>query len=1005
MLIKGDDWECTLGENKKPLRHNNDGSNIYGINNLDYSHHDIDTAYSPETNENESNSISDSNWMKVYSNNNYLKDDNIDSKSSSENIIVVNSSDNDDNEIDVSDDEVIPLENSNKKIVTIQPTTTSFDDDDGYIESSGDGLENDNDKAETKENYFAIPISSNPKASVASHLQRLTQLVQSLSDSQTNKSQTYNLSPNELNNFLANHNIQTEYQHVTNTDKIKMPENGQIQSAYMSQILELQKKLQDLNKMASSTPTTIATTTVDSLVTPTVNTNTEPLAFYFNKLDTVASNHNPQNTKIHIKSNTPTRMGIKSPDNGYSSSQIVINRPEGSVLFSIPANYPMDSSLNKNSVDEKHDSYITQDTLKTILELSKQMIGSSLNNKHSTVDSIQNQKYLQPIVQPIYYNIPIQEMDMPDFFEYDKHKLNYHQTRRSQMKKQKPNNQEAFVKPPNFSQSNESNDYKSDEDSQPIVGYDNSKIIAHTHIPIKIESNTPIPSAKQPAQFPQQMINSEGISRPPVYTNSMYINPINNINHMPSQQYQSVSEFSYPSYPYSNGYQQINPQYSPQQYQKQLLSYNTSPSSPLLLPSQFNLPNYYGPMPHFINDQNVNSFLHNFNTQFYPTIRPFSYASPFNTSAYMTTNQMFPNQMYSNQIVSPLNQINSGIQSMNIEKITEPSAIVDSITNKKKKSSDNYMPSSEESEVNEYDDTNNDDDNNEISNELNENINNSNIMSKLYGELNRQSTSSFLDDQLGSTSDNKKRVVNFGGNFMSYDMFQKNIAPLLANNGGISSRDFEVITCVTGSRQPNKTDCTRYFVCNSRTGSIMPYICPPYTAFNSQSRFCDAKTYATCHPPVQMQKEITIDENRRIQMKAEQELNEANHVRDEAFKTQRLASMIRKQTENMLLQQQQQNILKKKLSSTNSMLSTNVSQRPIPILYQETTVKPSHPRIRKITCRETGKQPDTLSKFNYFLCYRGTDNIMRARKMTCPGALMFCRSTNLCTSLSRCGSM
>lgn len=1021
MYRLGDDWECTLGENKKPIRHTTDESNVYGVDNLEYLDHSID-GYSPQPIENESIVPSGKDWPKI--NNNYLKDESANGSNednSSENIVVVNSdNDENENEIDISDsDEVIPL-GSDRTTATIRSTTSASLHDEEDIESSGD--ESDDNHVETKENYIAIPMSSNPKASVASHLQRLTQLVQSLSDSQTNKSQTYDLTPNELNNFLSNHNIQTEYQLIKTDNKVKIPENGHIHPTYLSEILDLQKRLQDLERMEVTA--SIVTTTAEPLTVSTTTTTT-PQTFLLNK-NKGSDSRDPEHTKIHIKSIAPLK-GIKSDSNGYSSSQIVINRPEGSVLFSIPANYPPNyspnSASNKVTENDKHDPYITEDTLKTILELSKQMIGSN-NQRNPDTNTMPDQKYLQPIFRPIYYNIPIHELPIPILSDYGNGKPSSYKAHQKKVKPVADETEEFVPKTSNLSANSDGYNYEyyeNPEDSKQPPG-DHSTII-HTHIPITIEGNGPLTSSnRQDARKPEQNVQQQtDISKDGGYQNvyqtknSMYTNPSsNNNNYLPYQQ-QSASFQSYPYSPYNqfsySNYQPNNAQYSQpsqQLYQpnQQYPTYNTSPAPPPV-PTINDFANYYTPTPH-LNEQNINSFLYNFNTPFYPTIKPLPYSS-FNFTAPYMANQMYPNQMstpinqmYPNQISSPINQMNVG-EPMDVEKVTAspaPSA-VDSVPIKPKKKTELLRDA--------YVDPDNDDDADEdidnSSDELSESS--SNLMSKLYQSLNVQSpaisTQSFADDLL-SSSDNKKRVVNFGGSFISYDMFQKNIAPLLANNGVLSS-DIEVITCVTGARQPNKTDCTRYFVCNAKTGSVMPYICPPYTAFNSQSRFCDAKTYATCNP-VEIQTQITIDENRRIQMKAQQELNAANRVRDEALKTQRLAAMIRQQTENMLLQQQQQSVKRK--SVANPVRYSGVSQQPMPIVYQMTTVrsvtmKPPHPRIRKITCREPGKQPDLLSKFNYFMCYRDSDNVMRARKMTCPGALVFCRSTNLCTSPARCG--
>jgi hypothetical protein len=54
------------------------------------------------------------------------------------------------------------------------------------------------------------------------------------------------------------------------------------------------------------------------------------------------------------------------------------------------------------------------------------------------------------------------------------------------------------------------------------------------------------------------------------------------------------------------------------------------------------------------------------------------------------------------------------------------------------------------------------------------------------------------------------------------------------------------IPCTTGTRMPNLTDCTRYYTCNSTTGVIFSYTCPPQMAFNVYTHVCDVSIYKWC---------------------------------------------------------------------------------------------------------------------------------------------------------------
>jgi Fe-S cluster biosynthesis and repair protein YggX len=54
------------------------------------------------------------------------------------------------------------------------------------------------------------------------------------------------------------------------------------------------------------------------------------------------------------------------------------------------------------------------------------------------------------------------------------------------------------------------------------------------------------------------------------------------------------------------------------------------------------------------------------------------------------------------------------------------------------------------------------------------------------------------------------------------------------------------IPCTTGVRMPNFTDCTRYYMCNSTSGTILSYACPPHTAFNVYKHVCETSVYNWC---------------------------------------------------------------------------------------------------------------------------------------------------------------
>jgi len=54
------------------------------------------------------------------------------------------------------------------------------------------------------------------------------------------------------------------------------------------------------------------------------------------------------------------------------------------------------------------------------------------------------------------------------------------------------------------------------------------------------------------------------------------------------------------------------------------------------------------------------------------------------------------------------------------------------------------------------------------------------------------------------------------------------------------------IPCTTGVRMPNFTDCTRYYICNATTNTILSYACPPNMAFNVYKHVCEKGVYNWC---------------------------------------------------------------------------------------------------------------------------------------------------------------
>ena len=220
--------------------------------------------------------------------------------------------------------------------------------DDEQFSSSGDGEIFD----------FVTPSASTTRM-ITTQLQRLTQLIQHVQDKNDGVVDDDDITADDLNSFLATQKIHSDspdYQKIDfqSNDKTPMPSNGRIHPDIMTNILDKQSQL----------------TTLSMDVTTPKPSQRKP-SLYFNR-DPI--------TEIQLKSG--------QNNDGTGSHQIVVNRPEGSVLFNVP-----------QATDQNHHSpYLSEDILKTILEISKQMV-------------TQNHQKPSPQVsyapQPFYYAVPV----------------------------------------------------------------------------------------------------------------------------------------------------------------------------------------------------------------------------------------------------------------------------------------------------------------------------------------------------------------------------------------------------------------------------------------------------------------------------------------------------------------------------------------------------------------------------------------------------------------------
>ncbi|XP_035795087.1 uncharacterized protein LOC118468431 [Anopheles albimanus] len=277
-------------------------------------------------------------------------------------------------------------------------------------------------------------------------------------------------------------------------------------------------------------------------------------------------------------------------------------------------------------------------------------------------------------------------------------------------------------------------------------------------------------------------------------------------------------------------------------------------------------------------------------------------------------------------------------------------------------------------------------------------------------------------------------------NQQDYDQYKDSIVPLLdANPNDVR---ISVVTCAGSSRQPNATDCFKYFVCNPHSGAIHAFTCPSFTAFNKNTRLCDIASFKDCKasqmPDIPPATEATAMLKRTTTTKS-------NRVKtSELITAQKYIELMRQQsnkiqTRNKLPQQQQtlalsDGVVVKTISNTvdrnvTRSSSTKGRRKPTPAKRKNanrtrttptrtttktttttTTTTPATPKttrrrkvIRKLPrCRFEGRIPDPKSRSNYYLCHRKSENKFIKVKVSCPAGLVYCSALQYCTVSSNC---
>ncbi|XP_062548887.1 uncharacterized protein LOC134213651 isoform X2 [Armigeres subalbatus] len=310
------------------------------------------------------------------------------------------------------------------------------------------------------------------------------------------------------------------------------------------------------------------------------------------------------------------------------------------------------------------------------------------------------------------------------------------------------------------------------------------------------------------------------------------------------------------------------------------------------------------------------------------------------------------------------------------------------------------------------------------------------------------------EDEETSDLTGTKKLIAVGGSIMNYKDYKDSILPLL--NVDPTEVRISVLTCTLGSRQPNKTDCTKYYVCNPQNGAFQSFTCPSFTAFNADTRLCDSDTYRSCQ---NNQQATTTQLPTTISRVAPTTLNskissETNQLKQDLLTAHKYLDMIKKQAYQILsrtkvttekpteeypeddgmiriipptmstgvlpsitaptfisttmkrLRAKPKRKHTKKRTSVKSGLhksaftKTSHKSAVTERVATTTTAKPPPPKAPK--CKQNGKMADPAVKHNYYVCYKATPRKFIKTRMACPSNLVYCEATQLCTFDKKC---
>lgn len=731
---------------------------------------------------------------------------------------------------------------------------------------------------------------------ITSQLIRLNQLMKGI---RRDEVESDDITPDKLNEFLAIQNIQAE----TTTqpyvdDKSKVP-NKLIESDDVDVILNLTDSITTTQVPPDPMLVPLALPTGVTKVTGNVDQIDE-----LNKVTKLSSTDGTRN-----KGDSGPRTDSEKLQDLIASlkastltphQQIIVHRPGGSVWFNVPTSTEKSTTPTPPSPPAPQHYYqqlpqfqqqyqpvmttpkppgFSEEVLRLLLELSKQLVTNQNQKPIQTPESV-----LQPVVRPIYINVPVQTPPPPTQLSSN-NRPSYYDDPPPKKSKPKPLVNSYGEKLPSYpplqEDEYEEQDYTEDESNRKPLS----------------TPNRYSPDSNYPNQRPVQQ------KKPSYYVNSNRVDT--NYNNRYNTGYDYTKPVDYSHYYYDpNHYQQNFNNYQPQtSYENPFYQDFSSPAA-----------NFYKPYQQ-------------------QPVQQSSYAQPaFHFSNAGSSGIVSPG---ANGLITQFNNVGQSISNDNIHSQFSDDTVIDPVNGDEQ--------DVEEGEEEEADNT-------------------------------------------------RKKYVDLGGNIFSYDQYVSSILPLLQSTDKI--QDAQVVTCTAGARQPNRTDCTKYFLCNPKSGGIYSFTCPLNTAFDEESKFCNRKRYTECK-----QQQTKSTNTFKLHMEALKALEEAKRIKDELVQAQNYASFLN-----------YQNMRPKKKTTTTPAPLTRDSIPFLAALIQNyknqqplvVTTTPKTITRRRITCLQPGKVPDPDTKDHYYVCFKTPENYLKLHKMKCPMNFHFCKSTLLCAPKEKC---